>query len=259
MIDLDSTTSVTAPMRWDTGVAVHPASGLVATLQSDQGATLIVFARVDPQGVMRPQRRALVLDCDGYETPVFSADGRHFAVRGNAYDNSVEVFEFPSLRRVAGLTLGEPSPGYPYPPEWLEEMHSWSRHNLAFGSSLWIGTPSGSLIECAVDGSVLSERVVCSGVTALTSLASGELVVAGQEGELVLVEEAASAVPIPGESVVSFLAATSDAPDGFTMDTGLSLTDGKQSWEAEDLATVTETTAGDPSWLRIQAAMNRHS
>ena len=91
------------------------------TFQSDQGATLGLFARVD-QGstpaAMRVLRRALILDCDGYQTPVFSADGRHLAIRGNAYDNSVEVFEFPSLTRVLATTLGDPSPGYPYPAEW---------------------------------------------------------------------------------------------------------------------------------------------
>ena len=84
---------------------------------------------------MRVLSRALILDCDGYETPVFSADGRHFAIRGNAYDDSVEVFEFPSLTRVLATTLGEPSPGYPYPAEWLAQMRAWSRHNLAFGAA----------------------------------------------------------------------------------------------------------------------------
>ena len=59
----------------------HPAGGLVATLQNDQGTTLVLFSR-DTGPMLRPLRRALILDCDGYETPVFSPDGRHFAVRG---------------------------------------------------------------------------------------------------------------------------------------------------------------------------------
>lgn len=98
----------------------------------------------DTGSALRPVRRALILDCDGYGAPIFSPDGRQFALRGNAYDNSLEVFEFPSLRRVLGLTLGEPSPGYPYPQQRLDSMHAWSRHNVAFGSApgvLWIGTP----------------------------------------------------------------------------------------------------------------------
>ncbi|MEV6507205.1 hypothetical protein AB0M61_13885 [Streptomyces sp. NPDC051642] len=64
--------------RWDTGIAEHPGGGLVATLRSDQGATYVLFARVDhetaPAAAMRVLRRALILDVDGYETPVFSAD-----------------------------------------------------------------------------------------------------------------------------------------------------------------------------------------
>ncbi|MGI5452624.1 hypothetical protein ACQEWB_05455 [Streptomyces sp. CA-249302] len=143
--------------RWDTGAAEHPAGGLVVTLCSDQGATLGLFGRVDQDTVpaaLRVLRRALVLDCDGYEKPVFSVDGRHLAIRGNAYDNSVEVFEFPSLRRVLASPLGEPSPGYPYPPEWLDRMLSWSRHNIAFGAlpgTLWVGTPDAVLVEVDVD------------------------------------------------------------------------------------------------------------
>ena len=112
-IDLASGT-VRAGWGWDTGVARHPGGGLVLTFQSDQGATYGLFARVDHgtrPAAMRVLSRALILDCDRYETPVFSADGRHFAIRGNAYDNSVEVFEFPSLTRVLATTLGEPEPG----------------------------------------------------------------------------------------------------------------------------------------------------
>ena len=112
--------TVGAGPRWDTGVAVHPAGGLVAALCSDQGATLGLFARVDQESTpaaMRVLRRALILDADGYGTPIFSAGGRHFAIRGNAYGNSLAVFEFPSLDRVLATTLGEPNPGYPYPQE----------------------------------------------------------------------------------------------------------------------------------------------
>jgi hypothetical protein len=115
---------------WDTGVSEHPGGGLVATLASDQGATYCLFARVDQESApteMRLLNRALILDCDGYGTPLFSPDGRHMAIRGNAYDHSVDVFEFPSLRRVLATTLGEPSPGYPYP-------HIRTRRN---GSTSW--------------------------------------------------------------------------------------------------------------------------
>lgn len=258
-LDLISGASAAGP-RWDTGVAVYPSGGLVATLQSDQGATLVLFSR-GTEPVPRPMRRALILDCDGYETPVFSPDGRHFAVRGNAYDNSLEVFEFPSLRRVLVLTLGDPCPEYPYPQEWLDSTNAWSRHNVAFGPSpgaLCFGTPKGVVIEVTFDGEQLTEHEVLagSGVTALTATAAGEVVVAGRDGTL-LVLSGGRAGPAQASTaaVTEFLAGTSEAP---TTDLDqLDLTDGNQTWQPGELRTVTDTSDSDPSWLKIQAAMNR--
>jgi hypothetical protein len=193
VLDLASGTVATGP-RWDTGVAVHPAGGLVATLCSDQGATLGVFARIDQASMpaaMRVLRRALILDADGYQTPLFSADGRHYAIRGNAYENSLDVFEFPSLDRVLATTLGEPNPGYPYPQEWLEQMRAWSPYNIAFGVQpgvLWIGTPTGTLVEVDLDSQHVVEHDVLAGspVAGLGLTATGELVVASGGGDLVL-------------------------------------------------------------------------
>ncbi|MCG5468306.1 hypothetical protein LADH09A_002166 [Micromonospora sp. LAH09] len=232
----------------------------MATLQSDQGATLVLFSR-DTEPVLRPMRRALILDCDCYETPVFSPDGRHLAVRGNAYDNSVEVFEFPSLRRVLGLTLGDPSPGYPYPQEWLDSMNAWSRHNLAFGPSsgvLCIGTPDGAVIEIKVDGEQVTEYEVLPGsaVTALASTATGELVVAGGDGTLLVLSRGQAAPARASTAAVTeFLAGTSEA-SVIDMDQ-LDLTDGTQTWQPGELETVTDTSTRDPSWLKIRASMNR--
>ncbi|MEV4130554.1 hypothetical protein AB0J72_00085 [Dactylosporangium sp. NPDC049742] len=258
-LDLASGATAIGP-RWDTGVVTYPGGGLLATMQSDQGATLVLFSR-DTGPVLRPMRRALVLDCDGYETPIFSPDGRQFAVRGNAYDNSLEVFDFPSLRRVLGLTLGEPSPGYPYPQEWLDSMHAWSRHNLAFGPRpgvLWIGTPEGAVIELEIDGKQATEHETLPGsaVTALTATATGELIVAGQDGTL-LVLSIGRAGPAEASTaaVTGFLAGTSEA-SAVDMDQ-LDLTDGTRTWQPGDLETVTEASESDPSWLQIQAAMNR--
>ncbi|MDX2937527.1 hypothetical protein [Streptomyces ipomoeae] len=270
ILDLASGTVGVGP-RWDTGVAEHPAGGLVVTLQSDQGATLGLFARVG-QGaapaVMRLLRRALILDADGYETPVFSADGRHLAIRGNAYDNSLDVFEFPSLRRVLSTTLGEPSPGYPYPQEWLERMRAWSRHNIAFGTRpgvLWIGTPTGTLVEVDLDddGAVEHDAPAGSPVSGLGVTATGELVVAGGGGDLVLLSVRAD----PGKArttdrdtsraaVTAFLDATSEVPDDGDLETHLVMTDGTRTWESDDLTTVTTAEATDPTWLRLQAAVN---
>jgi hypothetical protein len=66
---------------------------------------------------------------------------------------------------VLATTLGEPSPGYPYPAEWLAQMRAWSRHNLAFGAApgvLWVGTPTGTLVEIDLDGQRAAELDVNS-------------------------------------------------------------------------------------------------
>lgn len=257
-LDLASGATAIGP-RWDTGVAAHPGGGLVATLQSDQGATLVRFSQ-DTEPVLRPLRRALILDCDGYQTPIFSRDGRHFAVRGNAYDNSLEVFEFPSLRRLLGLTLGDPCPGYPYPQEWLDSMQAWSRHNVAFGPSpniLWIGTPEGAVIEFEIDARQGTEHEVTPGspVTALTAAATGELIVAGDDTLLVLSAGPASPAKASTDAPTAFLAGTSEA--SVTDTDELELTDGNRTWQPGDLNTVTDPSDSDPSWLKIGAAMNR--
>lgn len=239
---------------WDTGVATHPGGDLVLTLVSDQGATLGLFARVD-HGAMRVLRKGLILDVDGYETPVFSADGRLFAIRGNAYAHTLEVFEFPSLRRVLATVLSESEQDYSV----------WSLHNTAFGATpgvLWIGTPAGSLIEIdvAAQSAVTHDVLAGSKVTALGRTASGGLVVAGAGGELVLLsvhtDAAAASVDSATESVAAFLASTSDVPDSADPEPHLLLTDGHRVWEADDLDAVTSAEDGDPTWLRLQAAVN---
>ncbi|MBY8854981.1 hypothetical protein K7711_00660 [Nocardia sp. CA2R105] len=268
-VDLASRTIGAGP-RWDTGIAAHPGGGLVATLNSDQGGTLVAFARVDQECVpttMRVLRRALILDADCYETPIFSPDGRYLAIRGNAYGNSLAVFEFPSLERVLETTLGEPAPGDHYSPEWIAQMRSWSRHNIAFGArpgTLWIGTPTGTLVEVDLHArSAVEHDVIGSRVTALTTTATGELVVATAEGDLVLVSVAADAteVVLPEAdslraSVTAFLDSTEDAPADSDLETYAYLTDGQRNWEPEDLAAVTTATSADPSWLQLQAAHN---
>ncbi|MGW7033389.1 hypothetical protein ACWGFX_40250 [Streptomyces xanthophaeus] len=261
-IDLASGTLSPGP-RWDTGVAEHPGGGLVVTLASDQGATLGLFARIDDgtgPASMRMQRRALILDADGYETPAFSPDGRHFAVRGHAYGNSLEVFEFPSLRSVLATSLGTP-----------DQLRSWSRHNIAFGTRpgvLWTGTPTGTLVEVDVDVEppCLTEHGVLAGspVTALAATAAGGLVVATGAGDLALLALRSDAPPTCGTAaddaaraaVAAFLASTSEVTEDGDLYPHLALTDGSRAWEAEDLASVTTATATDPTWLQVQAAVN---
>ncbi|MEV0181769.1 hypothetical protein AB0I54_21090 [Streptomyces sp. NPDC050625] len=268
VLDLASGT-VSAGPRWDTGVAEHPAGGLVATLASDQGATLGLFARVAHEtapAAMRVLRRALILDADGYEKPIFSADGRHLAIRGNAYDNSLEVFEFPSLHIVLATTLGEPSPGYPYPQEWLEQMRAWSRHNIAFGSQpgvLWVGTPTGTLVEVNLETQQAVEHDVLAGspVSAMGATMTGKFVIASGGGDLVLLSVPAGSAKTHSTSsdtstAAAFLDATSEIPDDGDLETHLVVTDGTRTWESGDLETVTSATATDPTWLQLQAAIN---
>jgi hypothetical protein len=269
-IDLASGT-VRAGRGWDTGVAVHPGGGLAATLRSDQGTTLGLFARVDQDStpaVMRLLRKGLILDADGYETPVFSSDGRHFAIRGNAYENSLEVFEFPSLSRVLATTLGEPSPGYPYPQEWLEQMRAWSKHNIAFGPQpgvLWVGTPAGTLVEIDLDNqqAVAHDVLAGSKVTALCATAAGDLLAATGEGDLVLAsvltqsaQGHAADAHAPQTLAAAFLGATSEVPDDGDLESHLVVTNGTRTWEPGDLEAVTTATEADPGWLRLRAAIN---
>ncbi|MFJ6081480.1 hypothetical protein ACIQI8_08755 [Streptomyces sp. NPDC092369] len=263
--------SVSVGPRWDTGVAEHPGGGLTVTLASDQGATLALFARVGlgtAPGAMRLLRHALILDADGYETPIFSPDGRHLAIRGNAYDNSLDVFEFPSLRRVLATSLGEPSPGYPYPKGWLDQMRAWSRHNIAFGSRpgvLWVGTPAGALIEVDIEAPAARQHDLPAGspVSALGRTATGQLVIACDTGDLVLLSVDDVSVHAQGAhdataqaAVTAFLDSTSEVPDDADPDSDLVLTDGVSTWDSEDLATVSTATATDPTWLRLRAAVN---
>ncbi|OIV35934.1 hypothetical protein BIV57_19045 [Mangrovactinospora gilvigrisea] len=263
-----ATGRVTRAPWWDTGVAQHPAGGLLLTFRSDQGATLGLFARPasDGGGAMHVLRRALVLDVDGYETPVFSPDGRHFAIRGNAYGNTLEVFAFPSLRREMRAVLGEPSPGYPYPQEWLDGMQAWSRQNLAYtAEGLWVGTPEGTLlqIDVASGEAVTHDLLDGARITALASTASGALAVATARGELATVEiegAGAPSAPPSREPVDAFLAGTAEVADPWAdpwAQEGLVLTDGDRTWESSDLDEVTESSPADPGWLQIQSFMNQ--
>ena len=270
-IDLASG-AVTSGRGWDTGIAAHPGGGLVATLRSDQGATLVIFARAGQAGApptMRVLRRAIILDADGYKTPVFSADGRRFAIRGNAYENSLEVFEFPSLDRAFALTLGEPNPGHPAPPQWREDYRAWSRQNIAFGTQpgvLWVGTPTGSLVELDLDNehAVAHNVLAGSAVTALCATAAGGLLVATGAGDLALISVVADSVPSrPADArtaqdlVAAFLDASPEVPADGDLENLLVLTNGTRTWAPDALKTVTAATSTDPTWLRLRAALNK--
>ncbi|MEU9136920.1 hypothetical protein AB0D33_13280 [Streptomyces sp. NPDC048404] len=181
----------------------------------------------------------------------------------------MEVFEFPSLRRVLTTTLGDPSPGYPYPQEWLDQMQAWSRHNVAFGTrpgALWIATPTGALVEVDLETRQAVEHDVLTGsrLVALAATATGELLVAGSGGDLVLLSVLSGSTQnctanrdTSRAAAAAFLETTAEVPDdGDDLETHLVLTDGTRTWEADDLATTTVANSTDPTWLQLQAAIN---
>ncbi|WP_203783471.1 TolB-like translocation protein [Asanoa ferruginea] len=244
---------------WDTGIAPHPAGGLVATVHSEQGATHVLFALVDGRGPMRVLRKALILAADSYAPPIFSRDGRYLAIRGNAYENSLDVFAFPSLELVLKTTLGQPYPGYPPPADWLEKASAWSRHNIAFANQsgvLWVGTRTGPLVELDLANRtwVTHDPLPGCRVTALAATAAGDLVVATAAGELALVAtpDRPAADAASRDLVTAFVDSTEEVGDGEHV-----VTDGDRTWTPEDLATVTTAEDDDPMWLRHRAAINK--
>ena len=177
-------------------------------------------------------RNAIVLDADGYVAPVFSADGRFLAVRGNAYVQSVDVFEFPTLRRVLHSALGDTYPGYPYPPEWLEEQATWSRHNITFvrSGALLVGTPQGTILEIDLDDHQVADHYIGDAdVNAAAARARAE----------------------------QFLSTTA-LPEEPDLLTDLLRTDGVRGWDAADRSSVDTADETDPTWLQLQAAINSH-
>ena len=269
-LDLGSGTHATT-RGWDTGIVEHPGGGLLVTYWSDQGATLGLFARpangLGVPAVLRVFRRALILDADGYESPIFSPDGRFLAIRGNAYGQSLTVFEFPSLHRVLKMWFVEPSEVFPYPPGWRERLHSWSRNNIAFArsSTLLVGTPRGTIAEVDLDSHRAIEHHVGDGgvVSSLAVLASGDLVVANRSGDLVLLtrlgespltQEAPSNTP--RHLVEEFVATTSELPEDGDLESDLVVTDGVRTWEPGARMAMTTSVPNDPAWLQLQAIMN---
>ncbi|MEU7473885.1 hypothetical protein AB0A94_36185 [Streptomyces sp. NPDC044984] len=132
---------------------------------------------------------------------------------------------------------------------------------------LWIGTPAGTLFEVDVEAQEPVTHAVLTGsrISALAATATGELLVAGSEGELVLLsvpnastQTGATNREVARAAVVEFLETTTEVPDdGTELESHLVVTDGTRTWEADDLAKATEADTTDPTWLQIQAAVNK--
>jgi hypothetical protein len=93
--------------------------------------------------------------------PPFSFELRN-AILGNSYGHSLDVFEFPSLRRVLATDL-DPRRADMSHEELADGFGAWPRHNIAFGARtavLWAGTPAGALIETGLD-SGQAPRTTC--------------------------------------------------------------------------------------------------
>src|SRR6202000_2864163 len=139
-----------------------------------------------------------------------------------SYGHSLDVFEFPSLRRVMAGDLDPRRAGMSAQEEW-EWFCAWSRHNIAFGSQpgvLWVGTPGGILSETDLDTRQAADHDVLDGlpVTALSATASGDLVAATRTGDLALVAVPASRTEAPAPDalqaqVLAFQVSTSVVPD----------------------------------------------
>src|SRR6266545_4790711 len=190
-----------------------------------------------------------------YEELVFSPDGRYFAIRGNAYGETLDVFAFPSLEQVLRDEFDD---------------GDWSRHDIVFGAKpgmLWVGTPTGALrsYDLAHDAATTEHGVLADApVTATGATSLGHLVIGCQNGEILLVSvpDGAAAdhpvdVPAMQAGVSAYLAGTEDVPDDVSdLESYLIVTDGERTWEPEDLETVTDATSSDPSWLQLRAMYN---
>jgi hypothetical protein len=239
-LDWETQTLTTGLLRWDSDVVEHPGGGLVVTMNSDQGATTVLFAQVSDNR-LQVLRRALILDVDGYEAPVFSADGRYFAIRGDSYAHQVEVFRFPSLEQVFVLPLGD---------------GDWSFHNLGFvADTLLIGTPEGKIVQLGIDPEwTVVHEVSSDSITALAVGADGSVHVA-TAGGLQLLTLDADHQPADPSLVTAFIDSTSILEDLSNLDDDLDLTDGTRSFGSDELD-KTEPDPTDPTWLQIRTHLN---
>lgn len=123
-------------------------------------------------------------------------------------------------------------------------------------------TPDGVLVHVRLPDGGTTEHVVprLHDPAALAVAADGRVLVAVGDAVLALDglgrtagDDAATAVAVAEE----FLAATETLPDDADPWQDCLLTDGVREWTSEDLDDVTESDDSDPTWLQIQASVNR--
>jgi hypothetical protein len=130
-----------------------------------------------------------------------------------------------------------------------------------------VGTPRGGVLEIDLDDERASEySVAAAPVSGLAVTPTGQLVVGDRAGQVAVMDVPGDAGRDTGPAaaaaararVEQFLAATTELPDDADLDESLVLHDGRRSWSPDDLDTVTTAGDTDPTWLRLQAAINTH-
>lgn len=263
--DLDDPAHATQVWRWDTDLALHPEGELMAAFESNQGATLLRFARVNdgPAGEsIETLRRALVLDADGYCDLTFSPRGDRFLFHGNAYEGFCQVHAFPSLERVCIVPLDgwKETLEKRLPPSWNDYCPFFE--SLAFSpdnEGLLIGLRSGHLVD--LDLRTLEPRdhvlLLDRPLSAFRVRAhDGLLAVTDLDGLLRLYQlphPAAHPDTTSRPLTRSFVDATAPATRYAPWD-DLSLTDGLREWSDASLDT-SDLPDSAPTWARLGAAL----
>ncbi len=247
--------------RCDTQILAHPEGELLASLQSDQGATLVRFAAL---GGVEPRTfdRGLILDCDGYEGLQFSPTGDRLLYTGNAYERLVTVHAFPSLKKIATIPLGswhELRAALP-PTKW---ECKWANAEIgAFapsGDTVFVGHQGGEIAEMDVRSSgfesVGHTQAHATAVGAMAVSSSHQVLASADvTGELKLFQlphRPASADATARPLTHQYLAeARPVAPDIDPDD--LKLTDGRNEWNMEEISEEM-LPANAPTWARIAA------
>lgn len=142
-------------------------------------------------------------------------------------------------------------------------VRSRSAHSVAFAGAgmLLVGTPTGAVVDVDVADAVAVEHDVLEGgaVAALAVTADTHAAVAGKAGTLTLVHlDGAPPVDDAGPVRDAFVSTCVALPDGHDLDRDLELTDGVETWGAQELA-ATSSSRQDPPWLQLRAFVNANA
>jgi hypothetical protein len=250
----------------DTDIALQPEGELSASFVSDQGATLLRFARAAEgvgQGGLAMFDRALIIDVDGYEGLVFSPSGDRFAMMGNTYEVFAVVHSFPSLKRELVLPVAAWNDLHQkLPPPWND--YRWSLgERVAFtpdGRSLLLGNFAGDVVLVTLGAKPTLEQVWKTHDGPVGALRTrhhdGMLATTDLQGHLRLfrMPQPFLAPDVRKRPLTTAYLEASNAVRLETDVDGLRLTDGVREW---DLGRLGEEPLPDdaPTWARLAAAI----